>query len=126
MGFPHRAGLPHHGRIGRANRRDEEKERDQHMIGNGDTASQVFFGAFLVTALAGMPPIDAKLARRDPATWEALSAVTSVVPFVAILAGRNRFVPREIVWWVPVVAVIAWVALLSLHARLFGVSPVPF
>lgn len=96
-----------------------------HMIGNGDTASQVFFGAFLVTALAGMPSIDAKLARRDPATWKALSAVTSVVPFAAILAGRNRFVPREIVWWVPVVAVIAWVALLSLHARLFGVSRVP-
>ncbi len=96
-----------------------------HMIGNGDMASQVFFGAFLVTALAGMPSIDAKLARRDPATWKTLSAVTSVVPFAAILAGRNRFVPGEIVWWVPLVAVIAWVALLFLHARLFGVSPVP-
>src|ERR687883_287202 len=37
-----------------------------HVIGNGDTASLVFFGAFLVTALAGMPSIDAKLARRAP------------------------------------------------------------
>ena len=39
-----------------------------HIIGNGDTAAIVFFGTFLVTALVGMPSIDAKLARRDPAT----------------------------------------------------------
>ena len=58
----------------------------------------VFFGAFLVTALAGMPSIDAKLARRDPATWQALSAATSIVPFAAIAQGRNRFVPGEIGW----------------------------
>src|SRR5271165_6869487 len=37
-----------------------------HIIGNGDTAAILFFGAFLVTALAGMPSIDAKLARRNP------------------------------------------------------------
>ena len=48
-----------------------------HIIGTGDTGAIVFFGAFLVTALAGMPSIDAKLARRDPATWQALSAATS-------------------------------------------------
>jgi uncharacterized membrane protein len=95
-----------------------------HIIGNGDTAALVFFGAFLVTALAGMPSIDAKLARRDPRTWQTLSAQTSVVPFAAILGGRNQFVPREIAWWVPVVAAVVWVVVLHLHARLFGVSPV--
>ena len=95
-----------------------------HMIGTGDTASILFFGAFLVTALAGMPSIDAKLARRDPAGWQALSAATSAVPFAAILAGRNRFVPREIGWLVPAIAIIAWVALLLLHPVLFGVAPV--
>ena len=66
-----------------------------HIIGNGDTAAIVFFGAFLVTALAGMPSIDAKLARRDPAAWQALSAATSIVPFAAIAQGRNRFVPAR-------------------------------
>jgi uncharacterized membrane protein len=95
-----------------------------HVIGNGDSASIVFFGAFLVTALAGMPSIDAKLARRDPATWQALSASTSVLPFAAIVAGRNLFVPREFGWVTPVVGVIAWVALLLLHPVLFGVAPV--
>src|SRR5208337_2346178 len=67
-----------------------------HIIGNGDTAAIVFFGTFLVTALAGMKSIDAKLARRDPALWQALSATTSIVPFAAIAQGRNRLVPGEI------------------------------
>jgi uncharacterized membrane protein len=95
-----------------------------HVIGNGDSASVIFFGAFLVTALAGMPSIDAKLARRDPATWAALSAATSAVPFGAILAGRNRFVVREIGWIVLAIAVVAWVVLLWLHPLLFGAAPV--
>jgi uncharacterized membrane protein len=96
-----------------------------HVVGNGDTASILFFGAFLVTTLAGMPSIDAKMERRDPALWQALSAATSVVPFAAIAQGRNHFVPREIGWLTLVIAVVAWLALLYLHPWLFGVSPVP-
>ncbi|MGA8907667.1 MAG: NnrU family protein [Acidobacteriaceae bacterium] len=95
-----------------------------HVIGNGDSASIVFFGAFLVTALAGMPSIDAKLARRDPATWQALSAATSIVPFAAIVAGRNRFVLPEFGWVTLAIGVVAWVVLLLLHPVLFGVAPV--
>ena len=88
-----------------------------------DSAAVVFFGAFLVTALAGMPSIDAKLARRDPNTWQALSAATSIVPFVAIAQGRNRLVPHEIGWRTPAIGAIAWIALLVLHPWLFGVAP---
>jgi uncharacterized membrane protein len=95
-----------------------------HLIGNGDTAALVFFGTFLVTALAGMPSIDAKLARRDPATWRVMSAATSIVPFAAIAEGRNRFVPSEIGWLTPLIAVLAWAVLLWLHPWLFGLAPV--
>ena len=95
-----------------------------HIIGNGDTAAIVFFGAFLVTALAGMPSIDAKLARRDPATWQVLSAATSIVPFGAIAQGRNRLVPGEIGWLTVLIGVIAWAVVLRLHPWLFGVAPV--
>jgi uncharacterized membrane protein len=95
-----------------------------HLIGNGDTAAIVFFGTFLVTALAGMTSIDAKLARRDPALWQAWSAATSTVPFAAIAQGRNHFVPREIGWLVVLIAVVAWAAVLHLHPLLFGVAPV--
>ena len=94
-----------------------------HVIGNGDSASMVFFGAFLITALAGMPSIDAKLARRDPATWQALSAATSILPFGAIAAGRNRFVPYEFGLLTLVIAVVGWVVVLLLHPVLFGTAP---
>src|ERR1700677_3606778 len=67
-----------------------------HGLGNGDTAALTFFGAFRITALVGMPSVDAKLAPRDPAAWRTLAAATSIVPFVAIVQGRNRFVAGEI------------------------------
>ena len=94
-----------------------------HLAGNGDTAALVFFGAFLVTALAGMPSIDAKLAQRAPAEWPRLAAATSIIPFGAILAGRNRLAPGEIGWVPPVIGTLAWAALLHFHPRIFGVSP---
>jgi uncharacterized membrane protein len=92
-----------------------------HVIGNGDTAALVFFGAFLVTALAGMPSIDAKLARRSPDAWRSFAAKTSILPFGAILAGRNRLVLSEIGWIPPVVGLILWAALLHFHRGIFGV-----
>jgi uncharacterized membrane protein len=94
-----------------------------HVLGNGDTAALTFFGAFLITSLVGMPSVDAKLARRDPAAWGALAAYTSIVPFVAIVQGRNRFVFGEIGWVKPLIAVVVWAAILHLHQWLFGVAP---
>ncbi|HEV7267796.1 MAG TPA: NnrU family protein [Falsiroseomonas sp.] len=92
-----------------------------HLLGNGDTASLVFFGAFLVTALAGMPSIDAKLARRNPEAWRGFAAKTSIIPFGAILSGRNRLAPGEIGWMPPVVGFVIWAALLHFHRGIFGV-----
>jgi uncharacterized membrane protein len=92
-----------------------------HMLANGDSASLVFFGAFLVTALAGMPSIDAKLARRHGETWAGFARQTSILPFGAILAGRNRFVMAEIGWMPPVVGVVLWAALLHFHRTFFSV-----
>src|SRR5271166_5591699 len=95
-----------------------------HIIGNGDSAAILFFGAFLVTALAGMPSIDAKLARRNPASWRTLAAQTSIVPFAAIAQGRNRLAASEISWFVPALATVAWIALIIVHPYVFGVSAV--
>ncbi len=96
-----------------------------HLVAKGTPAGVLFFGAFLVTALVGMPSIDAKLRRRDPATWERLAPSTSILPFGAILAGRNRLVLAEIGWLSPVVGLVAWAALLHLHPRIFGWPAVP-
>jgi uncharacterized membrane protein len=97
-----------------------------HVIANGDSAAIVFFGAFLVTALAGMPSIDSKLAARHPDAWPGFAAKTSIIPFAAIAAGRNRLVLGEI-GWVPLAAgLVTWAALLHFHRSFFGVPALLF
>jgi uncharacterized membrane protein len=96
-----------------------------HVLGNGDAASLLFFGAFGLTALVGMPSIDAKLARRDPEGWARLAARTSILPFGAVAAGRNRLALAEIGWLAPLLGLALWAGLLHLHPYLFGAAPVP-
>ncbi|MFT8245903.1 NnrU family protein [Roseomonas sp. BN140053] len=93
-----------------------------HVLGNGDSAAVLFFGAFLLTALLGMPSLDAKVAARDPAGWRGFAAATSLLPFGSVARGQNRLRWRELL--LPgAVGLLAWAALLHLHPRLFGVSP---
>ncbi|WP_458093567.1 NnrU family protein [Roseomonas sp. WA12] len=95
-----------------------------HVVGDGDSASVVFFGAFLVTALLGMPSLDAKVAARDPAAWAGFAARTSILPFGAVAAGRNCLAWGELAW-PALVGLLAWAAMLHLHPVIFGVSPLP-
>jgi uncharacterized membrane protein len=92
-----------------------------HVIGNGDVASLIFFGTFAISAFLGMPSIDRKLAARSPEAAAKLRAETSILPFGAILAGRNRLVLGEIGLLAPVLALIGWAVVLHFHARFFGV-----
>lgn len=94
-----------------------------HVLGNGDSAAIVFFGAFFVTAVAGMRSIDAKMARRYPASWPAFAAATSMLPFGAILDGRNRFSGADIGWIAPMAGALLWAAVLHGHRYVFGISP---
>jgi uncharacterized membrane protein len=95
-----------------------------HVLGNGDLASLIFFGAFALTALLGMPSIDAKLARRDPALWARLAPGTSIIPFWAVLAGRTKMDWAQIGPLPLGVGFLAWLLLLLLHATIFGVPAV--
>jgi uncharacterized membrane protein len=71
-----------------------------------------------------MPSLDAKVAARAPAAWAGFAARTSILPFAAVAAGRNRLEWRELAW--PALAgALAWAALLHLHPVIFGVSPLP-
>ena len=92
-----------------------------HVLGNGDLASVIFFATFAISAFIGMPSIDRKLAARDPEMAAKLRAETSILPFGAIMAGRNRLVLAEIGWLAPALAVIGWAVTLHFHARFFGV-----
>src|SRR5580692_11025352 len=96
-----------------------------HLIGNGDVASLVFFAVWAVVALAGTVSIDRKRRRLLGEAWEPFAAQTSIVPFAAIVAGRNRFSPGEIGVWRWGAAVIVYVLMLVGHADVVGVSPFP-
>jgi uncharacterized membrane protein len=96
-----------------------------HLIYNGDLASTIFFGTFLVLALRGPFSIDRKRNRVYGPDWQRFAALTSNVPFMAIVQGRNKFVFREIGWWPILVITALYAGFLHLHQSLFGVSPLP-
>jgi uncharacterized membrane protein len=96
-----------------------------HLVYNGDLASLIFFGSFLVLAVLGPPSIDRKLRDALGESWQKFAAQTSVIPFAAILKGRSRLALGEIGWWRPVIAVLAYAVILHSHKWLFGVSPMP-
>ena len=96
-----------------------------HLLANGDVASLVFFGGLLVLALIGPFLIDARLRRRAPEVWQRFAAATSLVPLVAILAGRNSLQVKEIGWWRLALAVAIYLFLLYIHPRIFGMPALP-
>jgi len=96
-----------------------------HLLVNGDGASIVLFGTLLSLALLGPRLIDAKRARAYGERWAAFAAQTSVLPFAAIAAGRNRFVVDEIGTWRLLLGGAVYVALLAGHRWLIGVPALP-
>lgn len=97
-----------------------------HLIAKGNLSGVFFFGAFLVTSLIGMPSIDRKLATLQPSLWARLAPATSILPFGAILGGRNSLVLGEIPRLVWLIGGLAWLGLLVGHTWLFGYPALPF
>ena len=81
-----------------------------HIAAKGSLEGVLFFGAFLVTALLGMPSIDAKLRARDPEGFARLAARTGIIPFAG---GPVRWgeIPARV--WLAGLA--AWALALWLH-----------
>ena len=98
-----------------------------HLVGNGDVASLLFFGALAVVSIAGPPSIDAKRRRAlGPAAWDAFASRTSILPFAAILGGRNTLALPELGAWRPAAGAAAYALILGGHSHLFGVNPFPW
>jgi uncharacterized membrane protein len=92
---------------------------------NGDLASVIFFGSFLVLAVAGPFSIDRKRQRAFGDAWNRFTALTSNVPFMAIIEGRNAFKLGELDWWRVFLVLVIYGLILYFHQTLFGVSPLP-
>jgi uncharacterized membrane protein len=96
-----------------------------HLILNGDLASFVLFGALLALALIGPLSIDAKRQRAYGGKWGRFAAVTSNVPFAAVIEGRNVLRLEELGAWRIGLGLVLYAVLLFGHRWLFGVSPFP-
>lgn len=96
-----------------------------HLLVNGSVADLVLFGSVFLLGVLGPPSIDAKRKRKLGDRWDAFAAQTSSVPFVAILAGRQKLSLSEIGWWRIVLAVVLWAVALWGHQYAFGVRALP-
>jgi uncharacterized membrane protein len=90
-----------------------------HLVLNGDVASLLLFGTFLVLAIGGTASIDAKRRRNFPERWPKFAQVTSNVPFAAIARGGNRLAPAlaEIGVWRIITALVLYAVAFYLHGR---------
>ncbi|MDX5400367.1 MAG: NnrU family protein [Actinomycetes bacterium] len=96
-----------------------------HLVNNSTPADLVFFGGLTVLAVFGPMAQDAKfraLRREDYARY---TAVTSYVPFGAVLTGRQKLLPAvsETGPLQILAAGALYFAVLFGHGYLFGVSP---
>lgn len=96
-----------------------------HLMTNADPPSLLFFGALFVLALVGPSSIDAKRRLRYGERWDRFAAVTSNVPFAAIVQGRNQFRAGELGLFRIALGLALYLLLLGFHAKLFGSNPLP-
>jgi uncharacterized membrane protein len=92
-----------------------------HLVARGDVASGIFFGALAFVALAGTKLIDRRKDETLGEDWKRFAAVTSNVPFTAIVEGRNRLALAEIGVKRVAAGLIAFAVLLLAHPYLFRV-----
>lgn len=96
-----------------------------HMLVNGDAGSLIFFGAFAALAIAGMAHIDARKRASEGETWGKVEAVTSALPFLAMVEGRARFRFADLGWWRPVGGLVLFAVLMHGHRPVIGVPTFP-
>jgi uncharacterized membrane protein len=90
-----------------------------HLLVNGNLGDVVFFGGFPLYSWIGARHQDTRMAR-ERAAYRDVIAHTSVLPFGAILAGRQSLIVRELPVAGMVVGLLLAVVLRTFHATLFG------
>jgi uncharacterized membrane protein len=91
------------------------------LLVNPERAAIMLFGGLALMVLLGTRSIDRKSAARNPEGWARFQAVTSNIPFAALIQGRTKLVVGELL--VPLLVGLG-VALATgfFHAQLFGVA----
>ncbi|MCB9764933.1 MAG: NnrU family protein [Alphaproteobacteria bacterium] len=96
-----------------------------HLPANGELRNVLLMGSVLALGVLGSLHIDARRAAKDPEGWARFAEKTSLVPFLAILQGRNRFVWSEIGFGRVLGGLAAFGAFVMVHGWVIGASPWP-
>jgi len=86
-----------------------------HLIVMHRLADWLFFGSLSLVALTGMWSIDRKRARAFGTDWQNFRSATSVLPFAAMIAGKQRLRWFDIGWLRPALAIVIFAIGLFLH-----------
>jgi len=92
-----------------------------HILARGELGATVFFGGFFILAALGAVLMDQRKARTLGEDWQRFAAVTSYLPFLAILQGRNSFKAAEIGWRNPAIGLALYALFFWFHPLLFGI-----
>jgi uncharacterized membrane protein len=91
-----------------------------HLLANGTVGDVAFFGCFVVVGVLGPYHQDSRLKRSKGESYVDFCRETSVLPFAAILGGRNRLAIDELSFPLAFISIAVFVALLVFHSRFFG------
>jgi uncharacterized membrane protein len=91
-----------------------------HLLANGTVGDVAFFGSFVVVGIIGPYHLDARHKRNKGEEFTEFCKQTSVLPFGAVLRGRNRLALDELSFPLAFISTAFFVALLFFHGRLFG------
>jgi uncharacterized membrane protein len=92
-----------------------------HCLPNGYPSDLAFFGGFTVFALAGAYHQDARKRREAAAEHQPFFEQTSVLPFAAILQGKQPLVVRDLPWVAGLLGVALALVIRWYHAKWFAI-----
>ena len=92
-----------------------------HCITNGFASDLAFFGGLAVFSIAGAYHQDARKRREAPPERAAFFEKTSVLPFAAILAGKQSLALRELPWLRGGVGVLGAYVIRMYHDNWWGI-----
>lgn len=93
-----------------------------HLLATGDGRRFILFATMAVIAGYALAKNARLLDRADSEAARRFRRETSLLPFAAILAGRQRLALGESAWRV-LLGLVLYVAMLALHPLVFGVDP---
>jgi uncharacterized membrane protein len=91
-----------------------------HLLANGSVGDVAFFGSFVVVGVLGAYHMDARLKQTKTGTFIEFCKQTSVLPFGAIISGRNRLVLSEMAFPLTLIGIVVFAVLMVFHGRFFG------